>query len=282
MPTRFATVLLLLALLSVPASGAEGTDRGPFRVGLLPTIASLSLLRLYQPLRLHLQKALGRPVQLYSAANFQAHYADLGAEEFDLVVTAPHFGEMAIRHHYQPLYHYTQELRPLIVVPKGSAIRRPEQLAGKRVLTANRLTAMSVVAERWLEADYHMAAGRDYQLVEASNHATAVRAVIIGDADAAISSATALRQMPQDLAAKVDILECRLLVPHQFTMAHARLGPETIARLDAALAAFPATAEGRAFFAATGFVGYRRLDQADIAMARPYAEIAARMIKAGP
>jgi len=279
MLARTASFVILLVLLIGPASAGDGiADRRALRVGLLPTVASLSLLRLYDPLRLHLQETLDRPVELFTAVSFPAFWQDILDESFDIIVPASHFGVVAAEHGYLPLFRYRLELRPQIVVPKNSAIADPRQLAGKRILTANQLTAISVVAVRWLEEDYHLIAGRDYQLVEASNHSTAIRAVALGDADAAISSLSVIQQVPEDIRAKIDRIECRLLVPHQFTMAHRRLGADTIERLRAALAAFPTTERGRAFFAAGGFQGYVPLMPKDIEEARPYAELVKAMI----
>jgi len=118
-----------------------------------------------------------------------------------------------------------------------------------------------------------MEAGRDYTLVDASNHATAIRAVAIGDADAAISGRSPLQQVPEDIRDKVDAIPCRLSVPHQFTMAHRRLGPETIGAIRAALGRFEGSERGRAFFKAGGFLGLVPLEADDIERARPYAEV---------
>ncbi len=279
---KLCFVVLVLIALVLPARAMAVDDMRPVRVGLLPTVATLSLLRLYDPLRLHLQQALGRPVELYTSANFRAYVDDIASQEFDVLVTAPHFGVMAVDLGYVPLVRYKPELRPMVIVIKGSPITQAGQLAGKRVLTANRLAALSVVAERWLEQDYGMIAGRDYALVDASNHSTGIRAVVMGDADAVFSAQSALRQMPPEIRDKVDNFESRLSIPHQFTLAHPRLGVDTIAALRAALAAFPDTARGKAFFAAGGFQGYIALTAADVEEARPYAELVAKTIRSAP
>jgi phosphonate transport system substrate-binding protein len=71
---RFLAGILLLSLVSVMPGQAEAAPASPapIRVGLLPTIATLTLLTLYDPLRQYLQHALGRPVELYTASSFEA------------------------------------------------------------------------------------------------------------------------------------------------------------------------------------------------------------------
>ena len=275
----WAAGLVLIANLLAGPARAEALDGRPLRIGLLPTNAPLSLLRLYDPLRSYLQNRLGRPVELYTAPNFRSSFADVKNGEFDLLVTAPHFGVVAVDMGYVPLVRYKAELRPLIVVPKGSSLTQGEQLRGMKVLTANRLTALSVVTETWLESRYGMVAGRDYQLVDAASHASAIRAVGMGDADAAISSSSALKQVPDEIRNRVDSFEASIAVPHQFTLAHRRLGTQRIAALRAALADFPDSEEGRRFFAASGFQGYAPLTPQDVEAARPYADKVVKMIE---
>ena len=215
---RWVAVPLMAAMMMGAALAAD--DPHPIRLGLQPTNATLSLLTLYHPLRLHLQRALGQPVELYTSRTFHLFLDQVTAEEFDILVAAPHFGVIALDHGYLPLLRYQRELRPLILVGKTSPIRSGADLKGRRVLTADRLTAVSVVAERWLEQEFALTAGRDYELVEASNHLTAIRAVALGDAEAAITTQPAFTQAPADIVAKVVPLPCPLTIPGQFFLAH--------------------------------------------------------------
>ncbi len=277
----FRVVLVLVTAMAPMGADAEPRPSGAVRVGLLPTIATLSLLSLYDPLRQHLQEALGRPVELYTAPNFQAYLDDVQAEEFDVLVAAPHFGVLAYDRGYVPLYHYDQELTPLIVVPKGSELREAAQLRGRRVLTADRLAALSVVAETWLWVDYHLRAGKDYDLREVASHSTAIRAVAIGDADAAISSPSVMQQVPEDLRDRVVFFPSRLHMPHQFILAHARLGDEAVRVIRDALGRFGDTERGKAFFKAGGFKGLVPIDADDIRRARPYADMISHKSRSG-
>lgn len=272
---RRVAAVILAALFA--ANAAVAGDTGPIRLGLQPTNATLSLLALYHPLRLHLQQALGRPVELYTSRTFRDFLDQVATEDFDAVVAAPHFGVVALDHGYLPLLRYQPALRPVILLAKDSPIRTGADLKGRRILTADRLTAVSVVAERWLEEDFGLIAGRDYTLVEASNHLTAIRAVAIGDAEAAITTRPAFTQAPAEIVAKLTQLHCGLTIPGQFTMAHERLGPDTIARLNDALLSFAGTESGRAFFA-KGYGGFVPLTAEDVAAARPYSKILARLL----
>lgn len=275
-------IISIMIALCQPVRAEPPDAARPVRIGLLPTIPTLSLLRLYDPLRLHLQQALGRPVELYTSANFRAHLDDVQTQEFDVLVTAPHFGVIALDEGYVPLVRYKPELRPVIIVPKASIITQGSQLAGKRILTADRLAALSMVAEHWLEEDFGLVAGLGYTLEEASNHSTAIRAVAMGDADAAFGSQSSLRQVPPEIRDAVKTFDCRLSIPHQFTLAHPRLGSDVIAALRTALLVFPDTAGGKTFFATGGFQGYLPLTPATIEAARPVARLVAKTLRSTP
>ncbi len=248
------------------------------RVGLLPTQPTLALLRLYAPLRQGLLQGLGRPVEFYTAANFRAHLGDLRSQSFDLLITAPHLGVIAADLGYVPLFRYKVELRPAIIVAKNGGITSPAQLRNQRVLTADSMAALSLVAEYWLERDFNLVSGRDYDLIEASTHGNAIRGVALGDASAAISGTTPLRQASEAVRDKVSTIECPVVAPHQSILAHPRLGAGLIAEIRQTLAAFPDSSAGRDFFAATGFQGLLPLTEDDIQAARPYTDLLLKRI----
>jgi phosphonate transport system substrate-binding protein len=102
--------------------------------------------------------------------------------------------------------------------------------------------------------------------------------VALGDADAAITTPPALLQVPTEIRAAVDVLPSRLSVPQQFVMVHRRLGRDAIDRIRAALAAFPQTEGGGAFFA-KGYEGLAPVTGADVEAARPYADLVLRRLR---
>lgn len=275
---RILGPLLVALFLLVGRSPSAG--EAPLRMGLMPTNSTLALLDLYRPLAAHIERAVGRPVEIFVARTFRIYLDELRAEEFDIVVPAPHLGVIALDIGYEPLFRYQPDLYSVIVLAKDGAVKSVAQLKGRRVLTGDRLTAVSVLAERWLEVDYGLRVGRDYQLIEASNHITAIRAVALGDADAAITTPPALLQVPPDVREAVEVVRSRLSVPQQFTMAHRRLGPETVGRIRAALASFGDTTDGKAFFA-KGYGGFIPLTSQDVEHARPYADMVLQRIKSG-
>jgi phosphonate transport system substrate-binding protein len=222
-------------------------------------------------LQQYLEKALQRPVEFYTAAGFDAYVASLMAGEYDIAIAPPHFAVLAMEKGYTPLFHFHTMLEPVLAVRAGSAIRSLSQLRGKRIAMADKSAFIRIVIVRWL-ADNGLVAGKDYEIVERPTHAASASAVLVGEADAALTTTTAAAQMAPDLKKQLFLLSPGLRFPHLFTLAQRRLGSEGIEQLREALKRFGSTPEGRQFFASSTFGGYEAVNDDEIRLIKPYAE----------
>lgn len=270
---RRRQLLQALASLSLLSLAEQTFARTPaLRLGIMPFNSTLALFKTHQPLREHLQNDLQRPVDLFTAADYFTFLNASLAGEFDLLITGPHFGVLCLKAGYQPLVRYRAVLQPVFVVRKGGDVRRLEDLRGRRIGLSSRLSISSIGGVKWL-LDNGLQMGRDYQLYERTTHGAAVAAVAVGELDAALTTHTPLRQVPDDVRAKVDILPIDVRVPHLMTLAHQRLGQPTVGRLRQSLNAFGATTAGAEFFRSTGYEGYAPISSSDIAALEPYVAL---------
>jgi phosphonate transport system substrate-binding protein len=271
----FLSLLLSAAGLSLAGAARAAS---PLRVGIMPFNSALALLKTHQPLREHLQGALGQPVELFTSADYFTYINEVLDQRFDLLIAGPHFGVMAIDKGYQPLFRYRAVLQPIIVVRPDSGIRSVADLRGKRVGLSSRLSISSIGGVRWLQ-DQGLQMGQDYRIFERATHGAAVASVAVGDLDAAMTTHTPLKQIPDDVRAKVTLLPTDIRVPHLMTLAHQRLGRATIERLRAALADFSEKSPaGKAFFQETAYLGYEPVTAADVKALRPYVELTRKMM----
>ena len=264
----------LFFLLAATLANAQ---QAALRLGIMPFNSTLALIKTHQPLRLHLEAALKRPVEIYTSADYAAFHRDSLAGAVDLLITGPHFGVMCIDQGYTPLFHYKASLKPIFVVAKAAGINHVDKLKGKRIGLSNRLSVSSIVGLRWLD-DHGLQAGRDFEVLEKTTHGAAIAAVAVGDLDAALTTFTPLKQVPADVRAKVSELPTTVQVPHLMTLAHSRLGSAQLEQGRAALQAFPATAEGQAFFRDTGYQGYDPIAASDLKVLQPYVPIVKQMM----
>lgn len=267
----FLFCLLLLGSASVRSEEV-------LRVGVMPFNSQLALLRFHQPLREHLQARLGIPVEIRTSPDFPAYVKDVLGGRFDVIVLAPHFAVLAYQDAgYRPLFHYRNTLEPLLVVRRDSPIDSPADMRGRTVAVASKLALVSIVGLQRFRQE-----GVPYpqaiKLDERVTHGTAIAAVAVGEVDAALSVETTLRQVPPDVREKLRAINLGVSLPHLVTMANASLGDERIARLRAALAAFPETEAGRRFFVETGYGGYDPFTREDIRQLQPYADVVRQLL----
>ncbi|MEW5728579.1 MAG: phosphate/phosphite/phosphonate ABC transporter substrate-binding protein [Pseudomonadota bacterium] len=261
-----------LAATAAVISATARAQARPLRVVLLPFTDTMALMRMYQPLRSALGARLGRPVELFTAADFSAHFADIRKGDFDLAITGPHFGAWAVEHGHRPVLRYKPTLRPLVVVRKDSGITDVSALRGRVVALSNRLSVSSIAGEAWL-ASMGLRAGRDYRLQVSPTHTTAIMAVALGEVDAAITTHTPIRQAPEDVRGRLATIESPAGVPHLFTIANAAMPAAEAAAVRQALLDFAATAEGKAFLADSGYQDYVDITAADVAAMAPVIEV---------
>lgn len=253
----------------------------PLRLGIMPFNSPLALLRAHQPLREHLQARLGVPVELQTSPDFPRYVEDVLAGRFDVIILAPHFAMIAYQDvGYRPLVHYRSLLEPLLVVRKESDIQRPGQVKGKTVAAASKLALVTIVGLQRFRQDGVLYPSM-VKIDERVTHGAAIAAVALGEVDAALTVETTLRQVPEDVRAKIRSISLGTALPHLVTMAHPALGNARSEKLAAAFAEFPGTEGGQKFFRETAYGGYDVFDRDDMKRLLPYAEIARQLLAEG-
>ena len=272
MRRRFLGAGLSLFGLSLAAPFASAAGAAPLRLGVHPYASTLTLINTFRPLQRHLGESLNQPVEFYTAASFDAFVDTLMSGGYDIVISPPHFAVMAMEKNYLPLLHFRTSLEPVLAVLNDSSYRRAQDFRGKRIAMADRTAFIRLVAIKWL-ADNGLQAGKDYQIIERPSHGAAVGAVKAGEADAGLTTTTALRQLPADLQQQMRPITTALRFPHLFTMVNARLGDVFVGRLRDSLIAFPKTEEGRLFMEKTAFGGYEPISEEKVKSLQPYVEL---------
>ncbi|MES9942495.1 MAG: phosphate/phosphite/phosphonate ABC transporter substrate-binding protein [Candidatus Thiodiazotropha sp. 6PLUC2] len=272
---RFSLLLLILSTWSTHLAAETSQS---LRLGIMPFNSTLALIKTHQPLRQHLQKELGQSIDIYTSANYVAFQQDSMAGAFDLLITGPHFGVMSLEAGYIPLVRYNTTLQPIFVVRKSSKIRTVEDFKGKHIGLPNQLSVSAIGGLSWLR-EQGLLAGRDFTVVEKPTHGAAIAAVTVGDLDAALTTYTPLKQIPNDIRDHIEFMPTEVMMPHLMTLTHERLGKGKIQQILEALNSFPATPEGEAFFKNTGYHGYIAVDNEGIEKLYPYVPIVKELMQ---
>jgi len=269
--------LLVLAWLFGQPAWAEET---PLRFGILPYNSTLALIKTHQPLRQFLQDKLGRPIEIFTAPDYQTFLREQLHGNYDLMITPPHFAVLAQDKGYVPLLHYAARLEPIMVMRQNDPSTTIKGLKGRRIAMVNRLAFVSIVGEKWL-SDNDMKAQRDFTVVERPTHGAAIAAVAVGDADGAVTTTTLLGQVPADIRQQLRYVSFGVKLPHVAYMAHPRLGSAEAKRIKEALLAFARAPEGQAFFKETSYLGFEEINDKEMAVFQPYVAILKQQLGPG-
>ena len=277
--SRLAGLLRIAALSCLGMAATVGAGEAPpLKLGIMPFNGPLALIKTHQPLTAHLERSLGRKVVVFTSPDYFTHINQLLAGDFDLAITGPHFGAMAANRDMQLLFRYAIDLQPVFVVRQDGPIDAAEALRGKTIALSSRLSISSIGGIKWLQ-DKGFVLNRDFRVIEYSSHGAAVAAVVAGTADAAITTHTPLRQIPEDVRSRTRLLTSDIRVPHVMTLANRRLGSAEIERIRKTMAAFPNTPEGKTFFIETGYKAYVPVSQEDLDSLQDFIEPTRQMMR---
>ncbi len=263
----------------LPASGGLGAQNlPPLKLGIMPFNSTLALIKTHQPLTQYLESHLGRRISVFTSSDYFTYINELLDGHFDLAVAGPHFGMMAQERGMIIMARYKADLQSVFVVRADSAIKTLEDLRNKRIGLSSRLSISSIGGVKWLQ-DNGLKLGQDYQLIERSTHGAAVAGVAVGEFDAALTTFTPLKQIPEDVRAKIRVLPIDAHAPHLMTLAHTRLGAPMLERVRQALRSFPDSPGGRTFFQETGYQGYVNVTPADVLALKPLVALTVEMMR---
>ena len=167
-------------VLSMLAAGAHAADSSTVEIAVIPYLPTRALLGYYEPLRAHLQAKWKRPVLIVTAPGFRTFAERTARRQYPFIVTALHYARLAeVEAGYQPLLAPRDPLQGLLVVRRDGRVHHVDELKGKRIVTVNRTTLISIMAESFLRG-HGLDVARDITMVEASvgGHHNAIAALL--------------------------------------------------------------------------------------------------------
>jgi phosphonate transport system substrate-binding protein len=276
-------ILAMTAISACPVYAANNVAAKPLEVGVVPYISARALISSYEPMRLYLAQALGRPVQIYTATGFKQFFFNAQNGDYDLVITAAHLARLLQKEQkFTPLVRYAGGNRCMIMTALDSPIKSMPDLKGKTIALPDRLSLASIGCMTYLrESD--LQPGTHFQLLEVPSFASAILAVQKGDAVAAVSAPAALAQMPRELSESVRPVVSTDELFNLIFLAHPRLGNATAEQLNKALLKFGnESSEGKQFLISTGFRGIIPASSTDMNSLDRYVTETKRLLSEKP
>ena len=210
----------------------------PLQFGILPSRSTVTLMRNYAPLKSYLEHTLKREIIISTAPDFPEFLRRTGANEYDFVLTAPHFAKLAEdQHGFVRLAKIQDPLSGVFLVEKTSPYQKITDLRGKTLAILNNLAMVTLLGEQQLTR-LGLQLGRDINISNSPSHTSAALAVVHGETDAALISEWAFKILPTADKDHLRILAHTKAGPNVMFMANRRLGTNEITRLRDALLHF--------------------------------------------
>ncbi len=161
---------LLAALLPAAAMAEDSGMPKKLLVGLLPGESAPTVMRLNEPLREHLEKALGIPVELVVGSNYAATSEALRFGRLDIAYLGPVTYILQSRKvQLEPFVRPTHAgvgptFQAAIIVPADSPARTLKDLKGKDIAFGDPASTSGTWVPRYMLAEQGLVSGRDYTL----------------------------------------------------------------------------------------------------------------------
>jgi len=255
---------LCLGLCSIAALAQTPTV---FHLGIAPHTSARVILEMYQPLRSQLEKALGMPVEVVTAPDFTEFAKRMVHQDYDIAVTTGHQARLAQTDaDYIPLITYAADFRAVALVIGNSKIKTAKDLVGKPVLGLSPTSLVTLWGQHWMKQG-----GNSEPLRYVSASDSVARLVLSGEAAAGFMSLANYQSLNRDLQSQMRFLVVSDPMAGRVYMLNKRQAARKDA-IDAALSAFSASSEGKAYFEKYKLDGYRKLKPKELDLMEPYAK----------
>lgn len=277
---------VFIALLSILVNSSFAQDNAsvkPLQVGVVPYTSARAVVANFEPMRLYLEQALGKPVHIYTSTGFRQFFRNAERGEYDLVISAAHFARILQKEHkFKPLVKFSPGVHSLLMTKLDSPLKTPGELKGQVIAVPDQLALASIVSMAWLREN-GLQPDADYKLLEVPSFPSALLAVQKGEAIAAISASPVLAQIPKELRESLKTLADAGEYLQFIFLAHPRLGATASDRISKELLKFSnESSEGKQFFNSTGFGAISPLSPKELSSLDRYVAETKRLLEEAP
>ena len=268
-------IIGFLSLMMLTVGIAAAGDN--FVIGVAPHTSARVILEMYQPLRVYMEKELGKPVEIATAPDFDTFARRGLVQEFDLAITTGQQARLLqIDAKYLPLLTYKAEFKAMAVVAAAGAIKKPADLKGQPVLGLSQTSQVTLWGAHWLKENKAAVASLKY--VSASD--SVAQLIITGEAAAGFVSLANYQKLTPEVRGQLRILvESKPMAGRVYLLNSRHRALQK--KIDTALWAFAATPEAIQYFENNKLEGYRKLRVNELKEMDGYAGEVRKVLNSG-
>jgi phosphonate transport system substrate-binding protein len=265
-PIWFALRGFGLFLLAGLVVSAQAVPR-PFKLGIAPHTSTRVILELYQPLRIHLEKALGTAVEVQTAPDFTEFARRALHHDYDLVVTTGHQARLLQTDaQFLPLLTYKADFKAVALVPLKSRIKAARDLRGTTAIGLSPTSLVTLWGQHWLKSQ-----GLTEVPMRYVSAADSVAQLLLNDeGSVGFVSLANFQKLPAETQRALRLLaESPPMAGRVYVLDPALTGQKD--RILKALWAFADSEAGRQYFEKNKLDGYRVLRKRELESMDPFA-----------
>lgn len=268
------TLCCLLVLLGMVLQPIHAAAAGQLILGVAPHTSARIILEMYQPLRLHLEKEIGMPVDVVTAPDFTV-FAQRGLQqEFDIAVTTGQQARLLqVDAGYLPLLTYRADFKAVALVAAASPYRRAADLQGKSALGLSPTSQVTVWGQHWLEDN----GLKEMKIRYVSASDSVAQLLMAGEAAVGFTSLANYQKLAPELQQQLKILARSRSMAGRIYLLNKRLAGLQ-QKIEAALWSFAASEAGKKYFSTNRLEGYRLLERNELQSMDRYAAEVRRVL----
>jgi len=266
------TCSLALALL-LGTGTAHADEKTPLVLGVFPYVTPVQLAQFHAPLKDYLAKTLQRPVTLVTAPDFMTFVDRTRDGQYDILFTGPHLGRLAeTRDGYRRLAQTSHTVQGFFLARKDSGIQKIEDLKGKKVMIAQKVSIIYQMAEQSLR-EKGLVPGETVTIVETRTHNNAIHAPVRGEADASVTGKLLWHVLDEKQKEQLQLFATTAEAPGFLLMAHPRVSAQDAETIRKLLLDFHKTPGNEAYFETNGLENFQPVDDRTMKGLDPYIQI---------
>ena len=263
----YKRLLYLMILLSLHTYSLAAETS--IRLGLFPYVNPAKLIEHHRSFVEHLEASTGVQIQVLTSPNYQTFLQRTRDNEFDLILTAPHFGRLAeVRSGYQRIAMTKHNVQGVYMVKSDSSIQNISELKSKRLTIAAPTSIVYRLAEHQLREEYGLENGKNIEIIPTGNHNNAIYAVIRGESEAAVTGINLYRGLIKTRGPIIrKIGETKKIAGFMF-MANRDVSPQRVQQLKDAALDFGTTDTGKKYL----FHGFKEISDKTMRLLDAYTD----------
>lgn len=229
----------------VTPARVHAEENRSYLLGIFPHLPPRELEKVYAPIAALISAAIGRPVQISSSASYEIFMENLDQQLYDIAFVQPFdYVRIAGKFSYQPLAARDELLAAIFVTKKDSPLKNIGDLRGKRVAMPPDVSAVSVLAMRFL-IKHGIDINKDIIISRHRSHVSCLQQVLIDTADTCVTAHTALRFFLNKMNTEMKIISESPSIPHTLFTTHPRVTSKENSDILSVILSLHQTKEGR-------------------------------------